>query len=58
MTREQAKACVAFLQRVQLSGAEVEAFLSVHRALLEIINPPERGPAEVEGMSRNVTDNL
>jgi len=38
MTPELAKACAAFLMRVQMSGQEVETFLAVQRALVEIIN--------------------
>jgi len=56
MTREQAKACAAFLQRVQLSGQEVETFVVVQRALLEIIHGTDSAPEEM--ISGDVDDNL
>ena len=42
MNRNVAQAALAFLDRVQLTGQEVEAFQAVRQALTEVVNwePP------------------
>jgi hypothetical protein len=41
MTEEMAKLALQFLQRVQLTGQEVEAYMAVQQAVINSINQPE-----------------
>ncbi len=48
MHPELAKVAIAFLERAQLQGAEVPAFMAVMKALQELANPPQLPAPEVE----------
>lgn len=51
MDQQTAQVALQFLQRVQLTGAEVDAFLQVRNALAQDMQPPQ-AKADPEAMAK------